>query len=166
MKRESKLWIYFLLQLIEQMEKQAQEMPDLIQLSPKELTTLKDDLFDLTIEQTVDADQLSDEELRKEVLSQLLDYLDDTKRFPLKNDLRQFAEKLGVSNLRDGHTKIHIIGAFLLEVRQWDRPDLERILRLMQGKEPSHQESPKQSAEKSNDEGDFNWADFMNSVKK
>lgn len=42
-----------MIQVLEQLEKQANEMPDLIKIAPQEVSMLKDDLFDLTIEPTL-----------------------------------------------------------------------------------------------------------------
>lgn len=163
MKRESKLWIYFLLQLLEQLEKQGEEMPSFLQIAPQELAAVKDDLFDLTVEQTIDTDRLTDDELQKEVLSKLLVFVADSKRFPKKSDLLQFAEKLGTKGLNGNRTIAHIVGTIFLAVQEYERLDLERLLKLMRGGASS---TSNLSSQPNTPEENFTWLDFMESVKK
>jgi hypothetical protein len=168
MKRESKVWIYFLLQVLEQLQRQAKEIPGVIHISEQELETIKEELFELTVEQTVDGGRLSDEELRKEVLSQLPLFLNDKKRFRLKEDLVQFAKKLGIDHLKSSHTITHMIGALLLEAARQDRPFLEQVLHQIEGKEPSSSPAQwqKQTQQAEEDESAYTWMEFFNYQKK
>ncbi|SHF27867.1 hypothetical protein SAMN05444392_11326 [Seinonella peptonophila] len=166
MKRESRLWIYFLLQLLEQLQKQAKEMPDIISISNQELAELKDELFELTIESKIDESSLSDQELYKEVTVQLLSYLNDSKRFSKKVDLQQFAEDWGIRDIKTSHSMTHIIGTILLQMKEQKRAVLENLLKYMQGESPSRSTQRHNTNEETNQETDFTWFDFFESVKK
>lgn len=155
-----------MLQLLEQLQKQAKEMPSLIRISPQELATLRDELFELTIEQSIEGTSLSNEELQKEVLNQLIAYLADVKRFPLKSNLRHFAEQWGTSGLNANHTKAHIIGTLMLKVKDLDRTSLEHLLQVMQGNDSVHQEKRNNVIQDTNEAAEFSWFDYMESVKK
>jgi hypothetical protein len=161
MDNTTKTLIYFLIELLDQLDIQSKEDSSLLSFDDQRLKDVKENLFQLTIKQEDHID------IRSHLLNRLPSYLKDKKKFRYKKDLLAFAKPLQIKQLEktDNKSMNDIIVIILIDISSKSNNEMAELYYSMYPEKATYRDkriTPLENTQSSNS----NRYDFYQSTKR